>query len=767
MSAEAGSGAVTSGIPYGAAAMGRAATLTLVALVLAVGTAPLLLSPDSAWATSWANWYWSVAAAVTAWKCLDVARRLAGKEGKAWLCIGLAQAVYCAAAVIWSVYEDLLEIPNPVPSPADIGYYVYPLLLMVGIWFYRTRDPTLGTVFIQLGNFGIIVAAIFLANLIIFYQTFSLSEASGEGIVLFTYVVIATAAFLFVGLNIGFCLQGRRRLVMMPLLFAVGTVAVTDYWATFALISHTYSSGALANLGYLLAFGLTYWAAFEQGQMPVTPADDVGQHKLEERAKQLEMLLPPIAIAAVLIAAGVHRENLDAEIVPYAAAALLVFVASLALRDWWMRRVEVELREEAQRSEARLQESETRLLEKNRELAKANNELLEEMQTRIRVQEELRHSQKMEAVGHLTGGVAHDFNNLLAVILGNLELLEQQLDAESQEFALMQEATRAAARGAALTQRLLAFSRKQQLAPRPLDARLLLEEMRSLLESTLSEAIRLEITAREDLWLCMADSVQLENAILNLVINARDAMGAGGTIVLETSNLSLDETQAATYPDAQAGSYVAISIRDSGAGIPAEILPRIFDPFFTTKEVGAGSGLGLSMVYGFARQSGGFVSLESEVGLGTDVRICLPRVEVAENRPDAGSLDVVPRGGGESILLVEDDPRVRRLFASTLEGLGYSVIQAEDGGEALAILHEDEPVDVILSDVVLPGTYSGPDLIREVARRRPGVKPLLMSGYASGSFDRGESMLDGVKLLSKPFKKGELARVMRAVLDGA
>ena len=226
-------------------------------------------------------------------------------------------------------------------------------------------------------------------------------------------------------------------------------------------------------------------------------------------------------------------------------------------------------------------------------------------------------------------------------------------------------------------------------------------------------------------------------------------------------------TRAAAYSDAHAGSYVAISVRDSGAGIPADILPRIFDPFFTTKEVGEGSGLGLSMVYGFAKQSGGFVSLESEVDLGTEIRICLPRVEVVENKPDAESLDVTPRGSGESVLLVEDDPRVRRLFASTLEGLGYSVIQAEDGGEALAILHEGEPVDAILSDVVLPGAYSGPDLIREAGRRRPGVKPLLMSGYASGAFERSESMLDGVTLLHQPFKKGELARVIRAVLDGA
>jgi signal transduction histidine kinase/ActR/RegA family two-component response regulator len=427
--------------------------------------------------------------------------------------------------------------------------------------------------------------------------------------------------------------------------------------------------------------------------------------------------------------------------------------------------VEAQLREHTEKSEAQLQESEVRLLEKNRELADANRELSDEMQARMRVQEELRHSQKMEAMGHLTGGVAHDFNNLLAVVLGNLELLSAKLGAQSPEYVLASEATIAAERGAALTQRLLAFSRKQKLRPRPIDVGALLEEMRSILESTLGEAIRLEIDAQEDLWLCMADSAQLENAILNLLINARDAMDAGGRIGIEASNLTLDAAGAATHSDARAGSYVAISVRDSGAGIPAKILPRVFEPFFTTKEVGAGSGLGLSMIYGFATQSGGFVSLESELGLGTEVQICLPRIEAGEDATGDEDLGAIPHGNGELVLLVEDEPMVRRLLASILEGLGYTVTQAEDGAEALAILREDNSVDAILCDVVLPGVYSGPDLIREVARRRPGVKALLISGYASKALERSKAPLENVKLLQKPFKKGELARALRAVLD--
>jgi signal transduction histidine kinase len=765
MSAETSSGAAVSGIPRGTATMDRGATLALLALAVVLGAAPLFLLRGSVWAVWWANWYWTTAGAVTAWKCFDIARQLDGHERKAWLWIGLAFVAYSVASATWAVYEQFLKIPTPVSSPADIGYYLCPLLLMVGIWLYRTRTPTLGATLIQLGNFGIIVAAIFLANLILFYETFSALDVFGTGGALFGYAVIATSVFLFVVFNVVFCLRGRKRLVMMPLLFAVGTLAMTDYWSTFEIISNTYSSGAIGNCGYLLVFALTYWAAFEQDQLRGASAQDVRPQAIEERARQWETLLFPIATAGVLIVAIARRENLSPALAPYAASALLLFVVSLALRDWWTQRLEAQLSEHAEKSEAQIQESEARLLEKNRELAAANRELRDEMQARMRVQEELRHSQKMEALGHLTGGVAHDFNNLLAVVLGNLELLSPKLDGESPEYTLASEATGAAERGAALTQRLLAFSRKQNLTPRPIDVRALLEGMRSILESTLSEAIRLEIRTQEDLWPCMADNAQLENAILNLVINARDAMGAGGGLTLEASNLTLDETWAAAHSDARAGSYVAISVRDSGAGIPAEALPRVFDPFFTTKEVGAGSGLGLSMVYGFAVQSGGFVSLESEVDLGTEVQICLPRIPTAEVAGGTQDSDAIPRGNGESVLLVEDEPTVRKLLVRTLEDLGYAVTQAEDGAAALEILHEDHPVDVILSDVILPGAYSGPNLIGEVARRRPGVKALLISGYASGVLERSEASLEDVKLLQKPFRKGELARSLRAVLD--
>jgi len=743
----------------------RLATLALLALLLAVGGIPLLAFEGAAWAFWWSDFFWVLVIGATAAKCFRTTRLLAGYERAGWLWISWACLIYMASQLIWAFYEVVLGVPNPIPSPADLGYFATPLCLMVGIWLYRTQNPAADVMLVQLGNFGIIVAAILLANLILFLQPIHAANLGAEGPLLLAYVVIATSVFAYVLFNVWFYLRGYKRLVLMPLLLGVGTLAATDYLTTAEYLSGQYASSAFSNWGYLLAFAFIYWAASEQDALARTSLEDVPARGIEERARQWETLLPPIATAGVLAVALTHRDRLDAELVPYAASALTLFIASLGVRDWWSHRVEARLREQTRSGEERLKESEARLIEKNEELARANRELSEEMQARMRIQEELRQSQKMEALGHLTGGVAHDFNNLLAIVLGNLELLSQRLASDSPEQALASEASSAAERGAALTGRLLAFSRKQTLSPHPIDVRRLLEGMRGLLESTLSEAIRVEIRVEEDLWNCMADPAQLENSILNLAINARDAMSGGGRLVLEASNLRLDEAGAAEQTGARPGSYVAISVRDSGVGISGEILSRVFDPFFTTKEVGAGSGLGLSMVYGFARQSGGYVSIHSEVNMGTDVRICLPRTQAPPLCVDAADSDLIPSGNGESVLLVEDEPAVRRLVVSNLHDLGYDVVEVGDGSEALAILHEGRHFDLLLSDYVLPGGYSGLELAREVVRRRPGVKILLMSGYAADAPTREELLAQRVALLPKPFRKSELARMLRSALE--
>jgi CheY-like chemotaxis protein len=370
----------------------------------------------------------------------------------------------------------------------------------------------------------------------------------------------------------------------------------------------------------------------------------------------------------------------------------------------------------------------------------------------------------MEAIGQLTGGVAHDFNNLLAVIIGNVDLLEQTLEPDSSQRAYTQEATAAANRGAALTERLLAFSRKQALDPRPIGVNDLLKSMTALFERTLGETIQLRFEIDADVAPCMVDRAQLENAILNLVINARDAMNSGGVITIGTSNTTLHAHDVAEYPEAEAGDYVSIAVRDTGTGMRDQVRARAFEPFFTTKEVGAGSGLGLSMVYGFVKQSGGQVSIESEEGSGTEVRLYLPQTSLLPDPIEGVDTNSAPTGRRESLLVVEDDPALRKVIVAFLSERNYQVAAAPDGSEALEILDESGPFDLLLSDIILPGEFSGQELANEVTHRQPSIKILLMSGYASDAFEDRARPADYANLLQKPFSMGSLARKIRSVL---
>ncbi len=380
------------------------------------------------------------------------------------------------------------------------------------------------------------------------------------------------------------------------------------------------------------------------------------------------------------------------------------------------------------------------------------------------IEQQLRQAQKMEAVGQLTGGVAHDFNNLLAVILGNAELLDGKLDGEDGD--LLEAIIRAGERGAELTRRLLAFSRKQALRPTTLDLGELFGGLYSLLSRSLGETIEIETKAAPGLWPATADPGQVENALLNLAINARDAMPDGGKLTIECANAELDRDYVAQNPEADAGDYVALSVSDTGVGMSEEAIERAFEPFFTTKQVGEGTGLGLSMVYGFAKQSGGHVRLYSEAGKGTTVRLYLPRAELEADRAEIKDADQVPRGRGEVVLVVEDDPDVRRLVVRILGSLGYRVVDAPDARAALAVLSAGETVDLLLSDVVLAGGMSGPELARLSRERHRDLKILLMTGYAAEAANRNGGLGLETVLLNKPFQRHELADKLRAVLDG-
>ena len=376
----------------------------------------------------------------------------------------------------------------------------------------------------------------------------------------------------------------------------------------------------------------------------------------------------------------------------------------------------------------------------------------------------LRQAQKMESVGQLTGGVAHDFNNLLTVIIGSLDVALGRVQGDVQ--SVLESALQAAERGAALVQRLLAFSRRQTLIPEELDLNRLAAEMETLLRRTLGEDIEIEMTLNPQLWTALADKGQVENALLNLTVNARDAMPAGGKLTIETGNVHLDEDYAAHSPEVTPGDYVMLAVTDTGKGMPAEVLDRAFEPFFTTKEVGKGSGLGLSMIYGFAKQSGGHVKIYSEVDHGTTVRLYLPRqsAAVATVAPAAATQHDHPRGG-EMILVVEDNADVRAFVVRHLHELGYRVIEAKDGPSALRIIEAPGSIDLLLTDVIMPGGMTGRQLADEAMRLRPGLKTLFISGYTQDSIIHQGKLEPGVNFLSKPFRRRDLALKVREALE--
>src|SRR5882724_3678265 len=379
---------------------------------------------------------------------------------------------------------------------------------------------------------------------------------------------------------------------------------------------------------------------------------------------------------------------------------------------------------------------------------------------------QLRQSQKIEAVGRLTGGVAHDFNNLLTVIVGNADVLAELCAGDDRRGELARGILSAATRGSELTKQLLAFSRQQPLEPRRIDVTALVRGMDNLLRRTLGEDVDLRAIEDHQLWSAVADPAQLESALLNLAINARDAMPAGGRLMIETRNIHLDEDYAARNAEVKVGDYVMVAVTDTGSGMPPEVLERAFEPFFTTKETGKGTGLGLSMIYGFMKQSGGHVKIYSEVGLGTTMRLYLPRAAADAPAPVAPAVQTDVPIGNETILAVEDDVDVRLFVVAQLESLGYRVLAAETGIRARAILSGPERIDLLFTDVVMPGGLTGKQLADEAVRQRPQLKTLYTSGYTENTIIHQGRLDPGVQLLSKPYRRGDLARKVRQVLDG-
>jgi signal transduction histidine kinase/ActR/RegA family two-component response regulator len=395
--------------------------------------------------------------------------------------------------------------------------------------------------------------------------------------------------------------------------------------------------------------------------------------------------------------------------------------------------------------------------------------LYAEQDQRLAVEETLRQSQKLDAIGHLTGGVAHDFNNLLTIIIGNLEVAQRQLESwtDAVHGKLAQRigsAMHGAERAATLTKRLLAFARQQPLNPAAIDVNRLLNGLSDFLHRALGEDVSLEIVGTGGVWPVEADPAELEAAVLNLAVNARDAMPDGGKMTIETSNAYLDDAYCRQYPDARPGQYVQVSVTDTGAGMTSEIIERAFEPFFTTKQAGQGTGLGLSQVYGFVKQSGGHVKIYSEVGEGTSIKMYLPRF-TGQASPSAETKSEPRRGrSDECILVVEDDAEVRAYVVETLRGLGYDVIEAPGAEEALALLDRHKTISLLLTDVVMPG-QNGRKLAEAARARQASLKVLYMTGYSRNAIVHQGRLDPGVELLQKPLTSEQLATTVRKILD--
>ncbi len=455
----------------------------------------------------------------------------------------------------------------------------------------------------------------------------------------------------------------------------------------------------------------------------------------------------------------------------YLAVGLYVFVTvSLVLLVHGMNRAYgLLLQSEAERA-ALNAELEQRVEERTAELLQTTEQLRAEIAARADAEARVAQLQRLEAVGQLTGGIAHDFNNMLAIMMGNLDLAQRRIARGSGDVGrLIDNAMEGATRGAALTRQLLAFGRRQPLSPSSLDVNALVRGMSELLRRSLGPGVEIETVLAGGLWRTYADATQLESAIVNLAVNARDAMPEGGKLTVETMNAHIDDAYAAANPGAVPGQYVVVAVSDTGRGMPREVLDRAFEPFFTTKDVGQGSGLGLSQIYGYLKQSGGHAKIYSEIGRGSTVKLYLPRqMAIEDSGRDAAAEGAPALAGGraeETILVVEDEPGVRSVAVEALRELGYSVLEAEDGAAALALLERREPVALLFTDVVMP-RMTGRELADQVRDRWPEVKLLYTTGYTRNAIVHGGRLDAGVNLLPKPYTTEQLSRKVRAVLDG-
>lgn len=520
-------------------------------------------------------------------------------------------------------------------------------------------------------------------------------------------------------------------------------VASTQHLANFLRHSQEAVFGLDASRNIL------FWNQGAERLLGVEAVDVIGRH-----VGALEAFGPALQGSLDLLDAGEPTTTMECERSADGQSQTLEFLVS-AVKDANSNGASVFVHDVSRRHAA-----EVRLRESNEELETLVSTRTRELQTS---QQALLQAQKLESIGKLTGGVAHDFNNVLQIIGSNLQILLAAGSRPDHENHYLRASLRAVGRGAKLTAQLLAFARRQPLSPAPVNLNRLVRDIDDLLRRSLGEDIHIETSLAGGLWTTYADAAQLENVILNLAINSRDAMPPGGRLTIETANATLDEAYTSPLGDVSAGQYVMLAVSDTGIGMPPDVVAQAFEPFFTTKPEGKGTGLGLSMAYGFAKQSSGHIRIYSEVGSGTTIRLYLPRThaeEVVQAQAPSGPIT----GGSETILVVEDDLEVQAAAVDLLSGLGYQVLRASDAQAALGILQGGARVDLLFTDVVMPGPLRSPDLVRRAKQLLPRLAVLFTSGYTQNAIVHGGRLDPGVELLSKPYRHEDLARRVRQLL---
>jgi len=827
----------------------------------------LQLSNQKLISNFWSSILYPAFYAVSGWRCFQTSRGSTANEKKAWICFASACFSLCWAELVWGYYVVYEEITIPTPSVADIGYLLFPVLMIGGIWFYSLlhNGKTLSQT--QTGDFGITFSVVFLAHVLLFQSQIMITSSLVAIIIQILYGIGIVTALCISFIAIGLHVTGKkRRILILITLFLAGIVAM-NFIYSYALINFEYTTDLPINTIYFISITLFYFAAYEEDNLLIDEVTEEKQRLSFEWAKQFETLIPAVAITLLIIEALMFSDALNEYSIPYLYLGGAMFVASLGYRSWWGHRINVLLHDEALRSKDNLQKLNHDLLnnKKRLQLALEANEsgtwdwnlktdkihfdsnwhkligyLPEETNINLNNWEQLIHpddlpehnkiydlyvnnqiatneteyrikhkdghyiwindrgkfvewdkngeplrmigvdtnitsrkmqeeivlqSQKVDALGKLTGGVAHDFNNLLGIILGYSQLLKTSGDYTPNQINYIEQIYKASERGANLTKKLLSFTSRQAYEAKKINLKSLILQQQDMLQKTLTVRIKLVFDFAEEVWPVFLSESELEDAILNMSINAMHAMAdedSEARLTISISNQKLSKVDAQPL-GLKAGNYVLLSLSDTGCGMDQATKERAFDPFYSTKG-NKGTGLGLSQVFGFVERSNGAVKIISQPEHGSQFLIYLPRFydnrdEVLQDRANKDAVC----GGTETILLVDDEAALLDLLAYMLSQQGYHILTASSGRRALQIL-EKEQVDLIMTDIIMP-EMDGYELSKIVQNNYSEVKIQLLSGFADAQKpDKIDEKL-AQNIIYKPFKAEVMLHKIRDLLD--